>query len=362
MSEIDDIRSLLEQGFRAFMILREPTQKEIARLPGEYAPSIVRALPMWHPDGRKMMYYIKDPDAIAFAQQLVGSLWKIVGREVVVYVCGIGNSTVHGMTLELRAVAKNLQTLLNWQSRTSEYPNTIEINFRIEGDDVATMESRLDDVRRVALALSLRNRHGFAIGSVSSGVMYLGQQSPIKCGIPVGIAKGLGQSHLTYLDNILQDEDRAEAALALQTIYSQVTDDARLTVGWAAIEHIFSSPADHLLTSAELTEILTAVNDLLHIPSPKRERILELLRNPDLISAVGRNERMARSISERTGEEFNSVYRKVKSLASERGRRVHTLLPQERRLREHVAFVEEALWRVAESGLDGPNVFREETT
>ncbi len=88
MTEIDDIRGLLDQGFRAAMILRQPTEEEIRQLPGVYAKSTVKALPLMHPDGRKLMYYLRDPAAMDFARGLVEEQNAIIGCDLFVYCSG----------------------------------------------------------------------------------------------------------------------------------------------------------------------------------------------------------------------------------------------------------------------------------
>lgn len=357
MTEIDDIRSLLDQGFRPAMILREPTEDEIRRLPEVYAGSTVRALPLMHPDGRKLMYYLRDPAAVDFARGLVEEQKAIIGYDLCVYCSGIGPDTIHGRKLYLHSVVESLQQLLEWDLATSEYPHTFEVSFKIEGDDQAAVDDRLEQVREIALALSLRNRLGFVVGYTSPGTMYQGQPFSLKVGLQERNVRGLSDSHLAYIDKVCDDPDALAAAKALQEVYCQVSDDSRITVGWAAIEHIFASPAQHLLAPAELEAVLDAAEQLDTIPRDKRDRLKTLLRNPDLLSQAGRNECLALGISERTGMEFEDVRDKVRLLARERGRQVHTLSDEARPPPQHVDFVESVLWAVIKTAISGPNPF-----
>jgi len=357
MTEIDDIRSLLEQGFRAAMILREPTEDEIRQLPEVYAASTVRALPLMHADGRKLMYYLSGPAAVEFAQGLVEEQKAIIGYDLCVYCSGIGPDTIHGRKLHLDSVVESLQQLLGWDVVTSEYPHTFEVSFKIEGDDQAALDHRLGQVHKIALALSLHNRLGFVVGSTSPGTRYQGQPFPLRWGLEERSARTLSGSHLAYIDKVCNDPNALAAAEALQALYSQVSDDSRITVGWAAIEDIFASPAQHLLAPAELEAVLEAVEQIEGVPRNKWDRFKTLLRNPDLLSQAGRNERLARGICELTGFDFEDVYEKVRSLARERARRVHKLSVKSRPLAQHVTFVEGVLWAVIRSAITGPNPF-----
>ena len=357
MTEIDDIRSLLDQGFRAAMILREPTKDEIRRLPEVYAGSTVRALPLMHPDGRKLMYYVREPAAMDFATGLVEKQKMIIGHDLCVYCSGIGPDTIHGRKLYLGNVVENLRQLLEWDLATSEYPHTFEVSFKIEGNDQAAVDDRLAQVRKITLALSLRNSLGFVAGSTSPGTRYQGQPFSLKVGLQERNVRGLSDSHLAYIDKVCNAPDALAAAEALQEVYCQVSDDSRITVGWAAIEHIFASPAQHLLAPDELKVVLDVAEQLDTIPRKKRDRLKMLLLNPDLLSEVGRNERLALGISNRTKMYFKDVHDKVRLLARERGRRVHTLSDEARPLAQHVDFVESVLWKVIEAAIPGPNPF-----
>ena len=357
MTETDDIRKLLEEGFRPAMVLRKPTEDEIRRLPDLYAESEVRALSLMHPDGRKLMYYLRDSEAIKFAAGLVEEQNTVIGYDLCVYCSGIGPDTIHGRKLYLDSVVNELRELLDWDLSVPDYPYTFEVSFKIEGDDQAALDDNLDEVRKVALALSLRNGLGFVVGSSSPGTRYQGQPFSLKMGLVERNVRGLTPAQLAYVKQVCADPDALAAAEALQAPYCQVSDDSRITVGWAAIEHIFARPAEHLLDSTELESLLDVVGSLDSIQVEKRDRLQKVLRKPDLVASEGRNARIARSISERTGETFEEVYDKVRSLAQERGRRVHALSDQARPLAQHVDFVEGVLWAIIEGRIDGPNPF-----
>jgi hypothetical protein len=310
-----------------------------------------------HPDGRKLMYYLRDSEAIDFAARLVEEQHTVIGYDLCVYCSGIGPDTIHGRKLYLDSVVNELRELLDWELSVSDYPHTFEVLFKIEGDDQAALDDNLDNVRKVALALSLRNCLGFVVGSSSPGTRYQGQPFSLKMGLAERNVRGLTPAQLAYVEQVWADPDALAAAEALQALHCQVSDDSRITVGWAAIEHIFARPAEHLLDSTELEALLDVVGSLDSIPVEKRNRLQEVLRSPNLVASERRNARIARSISERTGKTFEEVYDKVRSLAQERGRRVHALSDQARPLAQHVDFVKGVLWAVIEGCIDGANPF-----
>lgn len=86
MSEIDTLRSLLNDGFKAVMILRELSEEELRRqrVPISRPGTIVRALPLRHSDGRTLMFYMTDADTIKFAEELVSDLRTVIGIDLCV--------------------------------------------------------------------------------------------------------------------------------------------------------------------------------------------------------------------------------------------------------------------------------------
>lgn len=154
----------------------------------------------------------------------------------------------------------------------------------------------------------------------------------MKVGLKERNVRGLSGSHLAYINKICNDSNALTAAKALQEVYCQVSDNSRITVGWAAIEHIFAPSAQHLLAPTELEAVLNAVKQLDTIPKEKQDRLKELLRNPHVLSQADRNKRLALGISERTGMDFGEVHNKVRLLAHERGRLVHMLSDKAKQL------------------------------
>ncbi|MBN1360841.1 MAG: hypothetical protein JW993_09625 [Sedimentisphaerales bacterium] len=348
MTERDAIQKRLEEGFEAVALWHLP-----AASGGPEIPSLL----LVHPDGQKLLCHMKDPEAIAFVAGLVKEKKAVIGYDLRVYCSGIGSSTILGRKLHLNSVVDELCASLGWDASVSKYPHTFEVAFTVEGEQESLLAQKLDEVRRVVLALSLRNRLGFVVAASPSAPRW---RVPVFSGL-LGIEErsvdAPTQEQLAYVERVCAHPDASVAAAALQDLYSQVSDNARITVGWAAIEHVFDCRARHLLDKCELRSLLDVVGCLDNIPAGKRERLREILRDPNLVSFERRNDRIARNISERTGVALEEALKKVKSLANERGGRVHTLLNRAKPPAQHVGFIEETLWAIIDDCIDGPNPF-----
>ena len=358
MSETDDIKKYLEQGFQPLMVLRVLSADELKKLPNHLNDTKTRALPLHHPDGRRMMYYMQSQEAISFSEELVEKQKEVIGYNLIIYCSGIGPDTINGRKINLEFVIDAIKDIYNWEALPSDYPNTFKLKKQIEGDDQEMLDLFIERANYIALGLSLLNRHGFIVGSTSHGTRYKGQPFSVNVGIPERNINPITKSHITYIEKILENNPTLIAARALQEIYRQVTNDSRITVGWAAIEDIFSSKPDHLLTDEEFDQVLNAIDQLDDIPEKKRERLVNIIKNPNLISNISRNQRISKSISEMTSLDFEYVFKSVKKLSKERARQVHSLSNEIDSVIVHINFIEDVLWEVIESHIATPNPFR----
>ncbi|HEX9658182.1 MAG TPA: hypothetical protein VGB89_14855, partial [Bacteroidota bacterium] len=71
MTEKEYLEQYIAEGFRAAMVLRDPLPEELRDAPHPLSGITVKELPLAHPDGRELMYYLTDPIAIKFAESLV---------------------------------------------------------------------------------------------------------------------------------------------------------------------------------------------------------------------------------------------------------------------------------------------------
>ena len=140
---------------------------------------------------------------------------------------------------------------------------------------------------------------------------------------------------------------RYAAAIALREIYSQVTARTKLIIGWAAVEELFPSAPEHLLSPNELNELaaLLRKHSALGANDAMRERVEAALRDPQFFAKERRNERLARQLSALLGEDYETTYDNIRAAATARGRLAHANPPDED-VRVPVAFLERILLAV----------------
>ena len=177
MDELRELMKLLEEGYRPAMVLREVSHAEAERcgLPAPYHSGAARALPLAHPDGRKLMFYMCDGRTIAYCEQLVEDLWQVTGYSLCVRCAATGLDAALDRKAYLSDFVHAVKKDMGWDVRESDYPNVFEIHFEIEGDDRKAVQDRIEAVEKLVLAASLRNRMGFVVVRVSPGEKYKGR-------------------------------------------------------------------------------------------------------------------------------------------------------------------------------------------
>jgi len=345
MSEVDSLRRYLAEGFRPEMILRTVDEEELRRvgLPAAYYGADVRALPLTHADGRRYMLYIKEPDTVEMAQDLVRDSRTIIGYTLYIYCSVIGPDTIEGSDVDLGQVIANLREILDWKVSQSAHPHTFEIVFEIEGDDLLKVQTALNQAQDVCLALSLRNKLGFVVVPGTPSAKYKGQPFSLQIGLPVKMGCRIDPDDLAQVAGISANEAALKAARALQALYSGITDDIRVTVAWSAMEDLFGSRPEHLLNATELSAVRDAIDSVKCLDADKREALKLKLGKSDLISKESRNERIASEISALLGRDRTEVLKQIRGLTEARAKCVHSLRSRGGRITEHVAFVESVL-------------------
>lgn len=343
MTEKEKLELLISEGFKTHMCVRTISDEEkLNRLPEPYWGKDVFAVPLWKGTGEKIMFYFVNDETIKYAENLVKKDKEIMGYDLCVYCSIVGSSSVNGQESNIRKIVESLSEIKKWDVKQSEYANVFEVYFKIDGDDKAVIKNYVNEVKSVALWLSLKNELGFSVIYYSPGPKFRAQPFSIKTGIPCSILKGIGKSDIKMIANISRSPECTQAAKALRLLYSQITSESKVIVGWSTIEEIFRSPPKHMLNENEINEVVKSVSKL-EFSESKKNRVINMIKNPDLISEINRNDRIAKNIANTLGEEISEILPLVKSLSKARGKIAHTFDAKGVDLLSHIKFMEKTL-------------------
>lgn len=342
MTEKESLISFLKEGYQPYMIIREISEEERrAQLPEPYWEKRVFALPLGHKQKDNLMFYFTEEETLAYAQELVEDAKTIIGYHLCVYCSVTSVEAIQGREVHFGSIIKSLRMVKGWEVRESEYANVFEVHFEIDEDDRKLLEEYVEEVRKIALILSLKNKKGFAVDYYSPGPKYKAQPFALTVGLGQTNLKGIQKQDLQNLSKLYDNEKCREAVFALRSIYSQITDTSKIAIAWAALEKLFRTKPQHILRKSELD----AIDEKLHkleIDESKLTAIKGRIKDPNIMAKQSRNERIAQSIADSLDEDYESTLTRIRELAKARGKLVHTL-NQSPEVREHLDFIEEIL-------------------
>jgi len=168
------------------------------------------------------------------------------------------------------------------------------------------------------------------------------------------------------------------AASGLNKAYIESTMSSRLSMLWATAEHVFRGKPEQLLTKDEVENLLKYAKGIESFESnserlkslkkvlvdfgeekkdPKEElleKIKETLLDPNRLSFINRNKRMAYAIAEIMNISIEDAYSKIHRAAELRAKHVHQLSTEDlEKLEETEKFLQEALLQYLARQLPG---------
>jgi hypothetical protein len=349
--EVDALQHLLDDGFLPAMVIRKVPQSEIkAKLPEAYWTREVKALPLARSDGEKRMFYFITPETAELAERLVAEQRTVTRYTLCVYCSAIGPDVVHGRIVDFTKIIPAVREQTGWDVRESKHPGVFEVHEEVVSADIGAIERRLAEIDRVALALSLRNGLGFYVLEHSAHPIFVGEPLNIVVGLSVRLLSLPEVEAYNAIAELEGDQRRYAAALALREIYSQVTARTKLIIGWSAIEDLFPSAPDHLLSESAVVELIGLVerHSVLSVDHELRDRVTRIIQDPQFFAKQRRNERLAAQIAPLLGQTYEATYRSIREASSARGKFAHAN-PQDFDVREHVQFFERVLAAVLNS-------------
>ncbi|MDY6994087.1 MAG: hypothetical protein SVR94_15995, partial [Pseudomonadota bacterium] len=234
-------------------------------------------------------------------------------------------------------VRNSISQLKGWETKDSKHGNIFEIHHDVNKNGQSEIDSILEEIREILLLFSLKHKIGYYISSHGISYKRKGQPYLLNIGSVVKNLKGIDKSELQNLKKLISSDECREAIHAIRDIHSQINDISKITVGWTTIEDLFNKRSEHILDTKELECICGKIEEL-NFSKTKVDKIIGILKNPNLLAIKSRNERIAENISDLTGESYKVVDRKVKDLAEARGKLVHNR-DVNSNIEEHLKFI-----------------------
>ncbi len=344
MNEIKRLEKYIIEGFKTHMVIRKiPDDKKKSQLPEFYWDKEVYALPLWHEDNRKIMFYFIDKETKEYAQSLVKEGKEVIGYHLVVYISVLSSEAVEGRQIFLEPVIASLKEVKGWDARPSQYPNVFEVHFNIDSGEKQKVEQSIWEVEKMLLLLTLKNKKGVHITSYSPGEKYRHQPFSINVGLVETKLDGVSITEIEKYSDLLKNDTFLKVVNSLRLLYSQINNTAKITACWNTIEDFFScSKPIHILTQVEIKEITKAINNT-SLEEEKKTVIVKKIKDSSLFPQKTRNERIAENISTLLGQDVDIVKEQLSALSKIRGKSVHSINTDDSNMQPYLQFTEKIL-------------------
>jgi len=149
------------------------------------------------------------------------------------------------------------------------------------------------------------------------------------------------------IEVVLSSPKAIVAVRGLNQSYIENCMPSRLSMLWAAAEHVFSNKPERLLSNDEITSLFKAA-EIIESLRKDPQRLGDLkkaLQDPDRLPLKSRNLRMAEAIAPVMNITTEVAYTKVRTASKLRGKNVHRLSQDWKDIEDSEKFLQEALLR-----------------
>lgn len=261
---------------------------------------------------------------LGYQRELVGTV--IHARCVVVDNSSRDRQTCHGLD---RLVA-SLDGLQGWRfTLLGNQPPTFGVEMKLESTDIYSVEEAKEKLRRLLDYLAYSERIGFHIQNLVVGPIRRCSLNPyvLDTGPEERLLDAVTPEEIAGIESILARSKTRAAARGLNQAYVENYMPSRLSMLWAAVEDVFSTKPQPLLSQEERNALLNQAEQIatLKVDRGRLDRLKAALSDPVRLPKKGRNERIAHSIAPIMGISEDEAYSELTRTSRLRAKNVHKL-------------------------------------
>lgn len=289
--------------------------------------------------GKGIYFPITNEAELKLAHEEVEKSSQIIGYDLAI-ICRARN--LYG-EVKVDEYANNLIELNNWKIEIQN-PTEFIVRNVVEGASKEPGYKFISELQKYLISLSIKNKTGVIITNVSWGARYKAQ--------PFGLTLSEifhNPQKITFDDinriELLKENGNEKLMSDLVEFYGQISPRTKLITGFSILETLFDSDAEHILNISEIDDVLLKVNEISSIASDdnKLTKLANVLKNPNIMSSQGRNERLAIKLAKVMNIEYSLAYKKVKELAKFRGKAAHSITEDKPEYTALSNYIEEVL-------------------
>jgi hypothetical protein len=290
-----------------------------------------------------------------------------IGTHIRIICAALRGRSLKQQVFHLEQLVASLNGYSGWKFRLGDAVGTFEVDIRLESTDRAEAEKAVDRLQTLLDCLSVLLEVGFHIQHYHSApIPRFGHT--ILWGSKETMLPSITIDKLDATAATLSSDLNKAVASGLNKAYIESTIPSRLSMLWAAAEHVFRGKPEQLLTKDEVEELYEYAKEIGSIGNnserleklkkvyldfgeetkdPKEEileKIKETLLDPSRLSIINRNKRMAYAIAQIMDITVKEAYSRIRRAAELRAKHVHQLSTEDlEKLEASEKFLQEAL-------------------
>lgn len=298
-----------------------------------------------HPStGQKIEIITSDHLVIRRAKAQQSYQEEPIGLLIRALCSALGGRYSHERIFHLDQLIASLDGLWNWQFKLGERVGTFEAIKRLETTDRGSAEEALDQLSHLLNFLAYRYQVGLYMQH--SSISQIPRLEPtVSIGPEERMLPAVTEKDIHDIEIVLTSPKAVVAVKGLNQSYIENCMPSRLSMLWAAAEHVFSNKPERLLSNDEILCLFKAAETIESLrKDPQRlGDFKKALRNPDRLPLKSRNLRMAETIAPVMNISIEVAYSKVRRASELRGKNVHRLSQGWKDIEDSEKFLQEAL-------------------
>lgn len=358
-------RIRLETIDNIFSVFSIETKRETLLNPSNRTKTLIM---LRHPTtGHRVEMLTSDERAIEIAKIQRHYQEDKIGTYIHIICAALGGRSLNQRVFHLDKLVPSLNGYSGWEFKMGNVVGTFEVDIRIESTDRAIAEKAVDRVQDLLDCLSVLLQVGFHIQHCHyASIPRFGPT--VSVGPEERMLPPISIMEIDAIAAYLSSDLTKAAASGLNKAYIESTMPSRLSMLWAAAEHVFRGKPEQLLTKDEVEELHKYAKGIESLGNnserletlkkayldfgeetkdPKEEileKIKETLLDPSRLSLINRNKRMAYAIAQMMDISVKEAYSRIRRAAELRAKHVHQLSTEDlEKLEASEKFLQEAL-------------------
>lgn len=262
----------------------------------------------------------------------------------------LGGRSVSQRIFHLDDLVASLNDFSDWKFELKNF-GTFEVVIQLDSIEDGDIEETINKLQCLLDCLAISQQVGFHIQHYSKSAIKRFNAN-ISIGPEERSLEKVNLEEITNIEKIISISTEAStAARGLNQSFIENCLPSRLSMLWAASEHVFGSKAEKLLTDKEIGALISAANEIESLKEDKSrlDKFKETIRDPNRLPLENRNIRMAKAISQVMNLSEEDTYSKVRDASRLRGKHVHDISMNWKDIEISEKFLQKALLCYLES-------------